>query len=97
MYPQYWAWRLGGEPASVHESVIGRLHDRMAEIWETGVLPGPEFVQGEGVMVVQGAFEGYEGIFDAALSGTDRVRILLRMLNDRFMPVEVDRVLVAKV
>jgi transcription antitermination factor NusG len=88
--------RLGGEPAVVHETVIGRLQDRMAEIWEIGTLPGPDFVPGERVMMVEGAFEGYEGIFDASLSGTNRVRILLKMLSDRFMPVEVDRALVAK-
>jgi hypothetical protein len=35
-------------------------------------------------------FEGYEGIFDATLSGRQRVRVFLKMLNDRFVPVELD-------
>ena len=36
------------------------------------------------------ALEGYRAIFDARLPGTERVRVLLKMLNDRYVPLEVD-------
>jgi transcription antitermination factor NusG len=52
---------------------------------------------GQRVVIQEGVFEGYEGIFDAYISGNDRVHILLKMLNDRFMPMEIDRALVSKV
>jgi hypothetical protein len=49
------------------------------------------------VTIQEGAFEGYEGIFDAYISGNDRVRILMKMLHERFLPMEIDRALVMKV
>ena len=48
------------------------------------------FHRGEAVIVRERAFEGYRGLFDARLPGTERVRILLKMLNDRYVPVEID-------
>jgi transcriptional antiterminator RfaH len=46
-----------------------------------GLRPGDE------VLVQNGPFAGYEAIFDTRLSGSDRVRVLLKMLNDRYAPV----------
>ena len=40
--------------------------------------------------VREGAFEGYRALVDARLPGTERVRVLLKMLNDRYVPLEVD-------
>ena len=32
--------------------------------------------------VTGGPFQGYEGVFDARLSGADRVRVLLELIGD---------------
>jgi len=45
--------------------------------------------KGDNVAIHDGAFAGYEGIFDVQLSGTDRVRILLSLLDNRLIPVEM--------
>jgi transcription antitermination factor NusG len=42
------------------------------------------------VAIHAGPFAGYEAIFDLRLSGSDRVRVLLKMLNNRNLPVELD-------
>ena len=88
---------LGGEPAVVPDSVVGALQTRLAEIWDAGGLTYRDMEPGERVIIQDGVFEGYEGIFNAYISGNDRVQILLKMLNDRFVPMEINRALVAKV
>ena len=88
---------LGGEPAVVPDTVVGALQTRLAEIWDAGGLTYRDLESGQRVVIQEGAFEGYEGVFDVYISGTDRVHILLKMLNERFLPMEIDRALVAKV
>ena len=44
---------------------------------------------GETVLVHSGPFAGYEAIFDLRLPGTERVRVLLKLLRNRNMPVEL--------
>ncbi len=79
-----------GMPASVPEVLIQRIRQKIDEINQAG---GETFVglkPGDRVTLDGGAFEGYQGIFDARLPGTERVRILLKMLNDRLVAVTVD-------
>ncbi len=40
--------------------------------------------------LIYGPFEGYEAIFDARLPGTERVRVLLQFLSDRYVTIELD-------
>ena len=82
--------RVGGEPAPVADLVVRALRARVSEIWQAGGLTSSEWTKGERVVVRQGMFEGYEGIFDIQLPGNARVRVLLKMLNDRYVPVEID-------
>ena len=42
------------------------------------------------------ALEGYRALFDARLPGTERVRVLLKMLNDRYVPLEVGMELIER-
>ena len=39
--------------------------------------------------IVSGPLMDYEGLFDTRLSGSDRVRVLLSMLNDQAVRVEL--------
>ena len=41
--------------------------------------------------------DGYRAIFDTRIRGTERVRVLLEMLSDRFVPMELDVGLLEKV
>lgn len=80
---------LGGEPAWVKQPVLEGIRQRVRALWAADPEPAPRFERGERIWVREGAFEGYEGIFDAALAGGERCRILLQMLNDRLVPLEV--------
>jgi hypothetical protein len=46
--------------------------------------------KGDPVYIREGIFEGYRAIFDIRLPGSERVRVLLEMLNDRYVPMEID-------
>jgi transcriptional antiterminator RfaH len=81
---------VGGEPAPVPEATVRALAARVSEVWAAGGLQAAALHPGDRVMIRQGMFEGYEGLFDVKLPGSERVRVLLRMLNNRFVPVEVD-------
>ena len=81
---------IGGEPARVPDSVIRAIRSRVGEIWEAGGLAFSGFEKGDRVLIQEGTFEGYEAIFDARVSGRKRVRVLLKMLSDRFVAVELE-------
>jgi transcription antitermination factor NusG len=80
---------FGGEPANVPESLIHAIQQRVDEIAKAGgeVLDGLH--SGDVVQIERGPFEGYEAIFDARLPGTERVRVLLKLLDERRVPVEL--------
>lgn len=81
---------VGGEPAAVPDLTVRAIQRRIREIWASGGLQVEGLRCGDVVVIRQGLFEGYEAIFDARLPGRDRVRVLLRMLNDRFVPLAID-------
>lgn len=80
---------FGGEPAVVPEALIHTLRQRVDEITQAGGLVLDEIKHGERVVIQDGPFTGYEAIFDLRLSGKDRVRVLLQMLNRRTVPLEL--------
>jgi transcription antitermination factor NusG len=84
--------RLGGEPAKVAEAVVRVIQRRVQDLWECGPVctAAEKFQHGDPVIVARGLFAGYEGLFDLRLSGHDRVRVLLKMVHDRFMPAELN-------
>lgn len=44
---------------------------------------------GATVVIHSGPFAGYEALFDARLPGSDRVRVLLKLLKNRQMLVDL--------
>ncbi|MDD5467793.1 MAG: transcription termination/antitermination NusG family protein [Anaerolineales bacterium] len=81
---------FGEEPAEVPEHLIQSLKKRIAEISAAGGEVFDGLKPGDTVMISDGPFAGYEAIFDARISGSERVRVLLKLLNDRRkLPVEL--------
>jgi transcriptional antiterminator RfaH len=79
----------GDEPAVISDQLIMEIRRRIDEIGEAG---GEIFVglkSGDRILIENGPFKGYEGLFDARLPGSERVRILLRFLNSRNVPLEI--------
>lgn len=81
---------FGGEPAPVPDHLINVLQKRIAEIAAAGGEVFDGLRQGDVVTINYGPFTGYEAIFDARLTGTERVRVLLQFLSDRHVPIELD-------
>ena len=80
---------FGGEPAHVPESMIIAIQRRVDEINAAGGELFDGLQKGDRVRIKEGPFGGYEAIFDARLDGHERVRVLLRFISDRQVPVEL--------
>ncbi|HLE15261.1 MAG TPA: transcription termination/antitermination NusG family protein [Anaerolineales bacterium] len=79
-----------GEPASVPENFIYAIRKRVEEIAAAGGELFDGLKQGDPVRISSGPFSGYEALFDTRLPGSERVRVLLKMLSDRRIPIELN-------
>jgi transcription antitermination factor NusG len=87
---------FGGEPATIPESFIHEMKQRMLVIEDSGGFFIDHLKRGDRVLIQDGPFDGYEAIFDTRLSGNDRVQVLLNMLSNRHILVEMDAGMVSK-
>ena len=84
---------FGDEAAIVPENLINVIRKRVDEIAAAGGELFDGLSQGDQVLISDGPFSGYEAIFDARLPGSERVRVLLQLLNSqRQVPIELDAV-----
>ncbi|MFZ0533766.1 MAG: transcription termination/antitermination NusG family protein [Anaerolineales bacterium] len=81
---------FGGEPSPVPDNLINAIKRRVEEITESGGEVFDDLHKGDVVLINYGPFEGYEAIFNARLPGTERVRVLLQFLSDRYVMIELD-------
>jgi len=77
------------EPATVPDALIHSLQRRLevANLGDEAEADG--FQKGDTVLIHNGPFAGYEAIFDLHLSGSQRVRVLIKLLSQRQVPVEL--------
>ena len=80
---------FGAEPATVPDGLIAAIRRRVDEINRSGGEQLIGLEPGEAVVIQDGPFAGQEAIFDARLSGHERVRVLLKLLRGRQMPLEL--------
>ncbi len=80
---------FGGVPAVVPDAVIQQLKIRLRDAQARPAGEQSRFKHGDSVRIVRGPFKGFEGIFDARLSGTQRVLLLLDMLG-RLVRAEIN-------
>jgi transcription antitermination factor NusG len=77
------------QPASVPELVIKKIYEQIEKINETGGEQRNKFKHGDVVQIMDGPFKGFSGIFDRNLDGNGRVRILLKLLQDKKMRIDL--------
>src|SRR3990172_6863146 len=82
--------RFGGEAAIVPDNLVIAIRHRLDQISAAGGEVFDGLQQGDAVRVDSGPFQGYEAIFDTRLPGTERVRVLLHLLDSRRIPVELN-------
>jgi transcription antitermination factor NusG len=80
---------FGGEAAEVPDGLVHAIRRRVDEINIAGGESFDVLKLGETVVIHSGPFAGYEAIFDARLPGSDRVRVLLKLLKNRQMQVDL--------
>lgn len=79
----------GGEPASVGDSLIRTIQEQIQLIAELNNQSADRFKSGEWVVINDGPFANYRAMFDCRLSGEDRVRVLLELLQGQKMRLEL--------
>ena len=77
------------EPATVPDGLIQAVRLRVEQINMVGGEVFSGLKKGDDVFIHQGPFTGYEAIFDVRLPGSERVRVLIKLLSNRQMPVEL--------
>lgn len=77
------------EPASVPDGLINAIKRRVEQVNESGGELFSGLSKGDEVMIENGPFAGYEAIFDVRISGSERVRVLIKLLSQRQVPVEM--------
>ena len=73
----------------VSDALIPIIKRKVDEINTAGGELFHELKQGDLVEIQSGPFAGYEAIFDARLPGSERVRVLLKMLQGRSAKMEI--------
>jgi len=82
---------FGDEPAIVPENLITEVKKKVEIISGAGGYLYDGLTSGDKVYISSGLFCGYEAIFDTRIPGTERVRVLLVLLNDhRQMQLELN-------
>ncbi len=78
-----------GCPADVPESLIHAIRRRVDEINAAGGELLESLRPGDSVTIQGGPFAGYRAVFDSRISGAERVRVLLTLLQRRQVPLEL--------
>jgi len=77
------------DPAVVPDSLIVALRRRVEQVNAAGGELFASIDKGDEVFIHEGPFAGYEAIFDLRISGSERVRVLIKLLDQRHIPVEL--------
>jgi transcription elongation factor/antiterminator RfaH len=80
---------FGAIPATVPDALIHAIKLRVEEINATGDEVFDVLKHGDVVEIQDGPFAGYEAIFDMRISGNDRVRVLLKLLQGKSAKVDI--------
>lgn len=76
-------------PASVPDEVIDGIRKNVDRANNQSQGPKPALQHGDPVEILDGPFKGYQAIFDTAIEGSERVRLLVKFLRDKQMRVQL--------
>ena len=68
--------------SSIPNSIVERINTTKPEHQE-------QLAQGDPVLILGGPFEGYQAIFDARIEGSERVRLLIKFLQNQQVRIQV--------
>jgi transcription antitermination factor NusG len=79
----------GGEQAFIGDALIREMQKQVEEITNSANGYVDRFRPGDLVVINEGPFAAYKAMFDCRLSGSDRVRVLLDLLQDQKIRLEL--------
>lgn len=77
------------EPAVVPDDVLNVIQNNVERLNRDPKKYQKALKHGDPVIIKGGPFEGYQAIFDTALKGSDRVRLLIKLLHGQQIRVQV--------
>jgi transcription antitermination factor NusG len=80
---------FGDEPACVPDGLLQRIRHRVDEINSAGNKILESLKPGDGIVIHSGPFAGYDAIFCTRLRDSERIQVLLRVLQDRIIRVDL--------
>lgn len=83
-------------PAIVPDGLIPAIQKRIEKVNTAGGEIFDGLKRGDVVTIESGPFAGYEAIFDTRVSGSERVRVLLKLLEGRTTKMEIPAGLLAR-
>jgi transcription antitermination factor NusG len=81
--------KFGNDLGFVPDNLIHAIRRRVEEIHTAGGELLRSLKSGETVVIQDGPFKGMEAIFDGRLSGSERVRVLLRLFQREAIPLQL--------
>lgn len=79
----------GGEPSYIGDALIREIQRQVEEINDSADHYVDRFRAGDLVVIQDGPFASYKAMFDGRLSGSDRVHVLLELLQGQTMRLEL--------
>jgi len=80
---------FGGEPACVPDGLLQAIRHRVDEINNVENKTQEDLRPGDEVVIHSGLFAGYNAIFRAHLHDSDRVQVLLKVLQDQAIRIDL--------
>ena len=80
---------FGGEPACVPDGLLQRIRSRIEEINHSEDELFDVLKPGDEVVIRSGPFAGYDAIFCARLRDSERVQVLLKVLQEQAIRVDL--------
>ena len=80
---------FGGIPAHVPDVLINTIRSKIKRINNTGEDIAKRIKPGDMVDISDGPFAGHKAIFDSRLSGGERARVLLTLLNHQTLQIQL--------
>ena len=80
---------FGGIPADVPDSLIHAIWSKVERIKNTGEDTMELMKPGDMINISDGPFAGHQAIFDSRLSGGERARVLITLLNRQKIQIQL--------
>lgn len=79
-----------GIPAIVPDNIVIGLEKRIGHIYQGEESSKNGMKSGSAVVITNGPFTGYEGIFDSRLDDKERVKVLLNLVDNKRIQLKMD-------